>query len=817
MPGRPGLFSRSATPFGSPYLLTHLASIQTSQHATLKALLWWLVAAEKRVSMHSKLFLRLLLSAAFLFSFFCVAPILQSCSEGPEPFSDFSLHPDVPLEKYAAGRLGIVHPSFARSYLVVAYRYFSGVPLTKDEQFAAQALWSARIGDSNVIDTAKPDRPQNPYVATGTLNGPETWLAARKQATSEPPPSVESTKDGPNYSNYVNCSDDAMNTAARTLESRVKSFGKDSLGVKEWLRAQDTVFMNCSGRVKLVLPDSAPASLPRIFQFDREYQIAAAQMYGNEFDAAGKAFEKISAEETSPWHEIAPYLTARNLVRRATLDVPALQPNQYSSQQFNNEQLAQAESKIQGFLADSRQKTMQVPLTALLDRVEFNLHPNSQTTTLSQRLRAPAPTGRFYSWLCDYTRLLDKRPDSRPGDFYDPRDTDPKAYADAAPERQKDELTDWIITFQANNDSAADHALHAWRAHPNSVPWLLAVLAKTNPSATYSMEVLAAADKIAATSPAYITAFYHRMRLRNAAKQFADVRKSIDALLKTPEEIPAYAVSQITDLRLDAAADLDDALQFIGRNGCENDNGFAPSGCAFGLGPHSTEVLNSLPLDLLVQAYQKPALSQQIKGQISRNLWMRAVLLDRHDVAQKLDQQIVQPGSQPQVIKPEYAATLIQQYESSTTPEEKQFAAVFFLQHQYAFGYEMGTTEPWCASPSGPWQPDPYGRVKPFVPASPAFLTPEQVKQAAAERAILDATDSQSNYYVKVAIAFAEKHPDDPRVPESLSRAVKNTNRNCNNSRTGALSKKAFDLLHSKYPNTTWAKNTKYWYGDSPY
>ncbi len=40
---------------------------------------------------------------------------------------------------------------------------------------------------------------------------------------------------------------------------------------------------------------------------------------------------------------------------------------------------------------------------------------------------------------------------------------------------------------------------------------------------------------------------------------------------------------------------------------------------------------------------------------------------------------------------------------------------------------------------------------------------------------------------------------------------------NYNNARTGALSKKAFDLLHNRYPNTSWAKNTKYWFGDSPY
>jgi len=61
-------------------------------------------------------------------------------------------------------------------------------------------------------------------------------------------------------------------------------------------------------------------------------------------------------------------------------------------------------------------------------------------------------------------------------------------------------------------------------------------------------------------------------------------------------------------------------------------------------------------------------------------------------------------------------------------------------------------------------------------------------------------------------LAFAEKRPDGPRVPEALSRAVKNTRMNCNNPRTGGLSRKAFELLHSQYPETIWAKNTKYWY-----
>jgi hypothetical protein len=139
------------------------------------------------------------------------------------------------------------------------------------------------------------------------------------------------------------------------------------------------------------------------------------------------------------------------------------------------------------------------------------------------------------------------------------------------------------------------------------------------------------------------------------------------------------------------------------------------------------------------------------------------------------------------------------------------------LQHQYAYGFEMGTTEPWCASPKGSWHDSSPGNFPRELAPPPAFLTPEQAKQALAERAVLDNADSQANYYARIAVEFAQKYPDDPRVPESLSRAVKNTRMNCNNPRTGALSKKAFDLLHDRYPNTSWAKNTKYWYGGSPY
>src|SRR5205807_10276729 len=107
---------------------------QRRRRDTLESILWCSTRRRNEFYMFRKIVSRVFLCAAFVVSFFCVAPVLQSCSEGPEPFSDFFLHPDVPLEKYAVGRLGIVQPTFSRPYLAVAYLYSAGVPLTQHDQ-----------------------------------------------------------------------------------------------------------------------------------------------------------------------------------------------------------------------------------------------------------------------------------------------------------------------------------------------------------------------------------------------------------------------------------------------------------------------------------------------------------------------------------------------------------------------------------------------------------------------------------------------------------------------------------------------------------
>ncbi|PYS74027.1 MAG: hypothetical protein DMF69_03210 [Acidobacteria bacterium] len=95
---------------------------------------------------------------------------------------------------------------------------------------------------------------------------------------------------------------------------------------------------------------------------------------------------------------------------------------------------------------------------------------------------------------------------------------------------------------------------------------------------------------------------------------------------------------------------------------------------------------------------------------------------------------------------------------------------------------------------------------------SPLFLNEAQRAAASKEWASLKAIGPIPNYLSRQVIQWATKNPADPRVPEALHLAVNSTRFGCTNKETGRSSKAAFDLLHQKYPTSSWAKKTKYWF-----
>src|SRR5579862_4959672 len=229
-----------------------------------------------------------------IFAAFGAAALLFACSPDVGPFFT---PPEIPENQivFNSGKLGLLTPALSKENELIAFRLLSGLKMDQA---------SAATGGGN-----------NP------LAGQEAWLEKRKAIQNPPAPvfinAYRTKSSGDQYVYYENCLGDAFLTAARTLEDRRVSYGS-AAGIANWASAQDQVFTNCSGD-KTAYPDPLPATASSLQRADRDYQIAAAHFYAEDFAGAEQRFRTISHDQGTPWRHVASYLVARTLLRQASL------------------------------------------------------------------------------------------------------------------------------------------------------------------------------------------------------------------------------------------------------------------------------------------------------------------------------------------------------------------------------------------------------------------------------------------------------------------------------------------------------------------
>ena len=252
------------------------------------------------------------------------------------PVFDFTKSPEQPYTNFAAGRLGIIKPTFRRSVLIAAYRYLGGGSFSADEQRDLVDLWKATI-DRDYTQTDD----VTPVV--------KSWLEKRKAVVGkeEKVPAVYVERSYGGYDFFPNCSINAFEVATETLGDRIASHGPNDPGVQNWVNGQDEVFQNCSSGRRI--PDDVPAGSPEWLEKDRAYQQAAAEFYSLDFRNAKKHFAEIAQDTQSPWQETADYLVARTLIRQASL---------MSSPAASRPLLEEAESHLQRFVSRSGVKVI---------------------------------------------------------------------------------------------------------------------------------------------------------------------------------------------------------------------------------------------------------------------------------------------------------------------------------------------------------------------------------------------------------------------------------------------------------------------------
>jgi hypothetical protein len=422
--------------------------------------------------------------------------------------------------------------------------------------------------------------------------------------------------------------------------------------------------------------------------------------------------------------------------------------------------------------------------------------------------------------LWDYTDLLDRYI----GDESHHQETkSPPAFL------RNNDLTDWIVTFQAGDQASVDHALSRWES-TKSVPWLIAALAKVDAANVKAALLQQAAAQIPPSSPAFPLAAYHRVRVEIAAGRTATARAHLDELLnKQRSRFNISSINLLEQQRMLVSTSVDDFLAHAQQvpaafswndDGREipadaeevSDSAEAKMGKPF-FNPASSAILNQrLAVAVLAEAANSKRLPEHLRRDVAQAAWLRAALLGNHSTATALAPTLkaLVPDLEP----------FLNAYTAAPDPAAKKFAAINAWLHFPGMEPVIDTGSGrggalneqdsyrdnwWCGASVTP-------ATEPKQIAVPAFLTAAQVTIAQKEFATLSSLGTAPNFISQQVLAWATQHPADQRVPEALHLAVKTTRYGCTDKQSGRWSKAAYDFLHRRYPGNAWTKQTPYWF-----
>ena len=748
---------------------------------------------------------------------------------GPDIYQLILVNPVSPSDaaKYSHGELGVVQPTFARRYLVQAYRRFVGAArpgLDAIPLIGTSPELSVRL-DAGTAPPVEDTAVTRWFKATKTVPG-FTGLRDQGGFTTE-----RGTKD---MSRFKNCSDDAFATAEETLRVRIRQFGATTPAVKSWLTAQTAVFDNCGGSADTpaVLPAPAESSLDPIFKADRAYQVAAAHFYATHYEQAETLFRAIGDDRSSPWQPFGRFLAARAMIRRATVNT--------SDKTAANALLARADDELAAILADASLAPVHVSARGLRNFVAVNVHPIDRLHAAAHELSSAAtPSPQDY---IDYSVLMDRLVNEDTRYAYD-------AVKNRDALMHDDDLTDWILAMQGAGDAGEARAIARWKT-TGAIPWLVAAMWRIGTNDPATSEVLSAAAALSPDSPAFPTVAFLRVRLLMARNDRADARAVLNTLPDTPGAgFPAEAVNLLRAQRVSLATTLDEWLRAAPRlpvasgwmwSAASGD----PVGGAYSQPTFDVDAAMALTeqfsLARLADIAHSALLPARLRLKVANEAWTRAVEL-------RDDQTGLAAAAMLKTLAPQVSPDL-DRYITATSADTRHAAGILMLLRWSGLRNYVPVTEEvtayraseprgpmaldavganwWCgADPpyreAGPydWSKEhplglPWGALpmRPSTPATPDFVSADERVRAAQEFQRLTSLGSAPTYLATEAANWADTRPKDPDVAEALARAVKATHFGCGDPQTGKASERAFALLHKLYPNTSWAKATPYWY-----
>ncbi len=789
--------------------------------------------------------IRFVISVSLVFTFFFVSlPSANACG----PFTlrvRFSLesHADFPLAEFMNGKTGIVPDTFGRMSLFVFYRQLNNSTLTREEQ---KQIINAMEND--IFYRSGSDSSNGGVYTQGELpNYFDGWLAARARVTSEKRDIETEQRIADSYNYFTNCLPDAFRNATATLDARIAKHGNND-NIKEWLKGQDAVFANCEGASGL--PEAASANAPEWLRKDRDYQIAAAQFYMGKLPEARESFERIAADEGSVWKSAAKLIAARTFIRQASfIEIPEDEAAKAQAEKERADFLQKASDALQNILKDSSMQEFHKSASRLLGLVKFRMIPKERQNELAEILTRAGENQNIYNDLNDYDWLLSftaQKAEDRGTEFERKQaEQENREYdynyelklRDIPAEERKDDLTDWIFTYEAAD--AFSHAFDKWK-ETGKTQWFVAAITKTDAKSPQLSEILSEANKFTSDSPAFATVRYHQIRLLLETGKRAEAKQKLDEIITNNlKNLPLSSQNKFFAQRMILAENLNDFLKYAQRKPViftwDEDNREEPSSMKddVKLSPWETRTMfdddavaflnEKIPLAVLREAALSPQLPEHLKKFLVVAVWTRAFVLGNQAIEREFTPLMSRYAKEFEPLFSKYAAA---------TPANREAAALIailrypVIQPYVPSGYgreDSTVTEIdsfrgnwWCVENEANKSDESYDDYTFTYPTVyPAFLTAAQTNAADRELRQMTALGNSSTYLARRAVEFATKNPRHPQTPEILHLAVRSTRYGCTDDDTGRFSKQAFDILHRNYKTSPWTKQTPYWFGNN--
>ncbi|MCX6789897.1 MAG: hypothetical protein NTZ42_04850 [Candidatus Gribaldobacteria bacterium] len=761
-------------------------------------------------------------------------------------------YPSVKSEKLSNGEYGIVGARLGLEYLYPIYLSLSGKKIPSKDMEANQQVEDDWIKTRELFvgNNIKVDSYQSDSYGYYTNCLSDAFSVAAK--TLKERAKVYNKEELKTWINgqdavFANCSNSAQ--VYGDFSNNIKKF--ERLGVvQNFFRKIKVFFLSFSAKIKSlfsrnkgqtsVAPIAKNLSSNQLLVFDMEYQEAAALFYKGKFDEAIEEFKKISENNQQPWRGYAKLVIGRAYIRKANL----LQKDDYNFRLYFSDDYKKEENKpifdlyknakeqFTAIINDESLAYLHSGSRDLLNYVNFRIDPktrmkdgenilldaNSSPEDIAKNLDDLSIISYYNLYINAYgTQWLSQKNEAVYNDY--------KSYI----VQEGGDFLKWVLVWWSNDsDELSNLAIKKYQ-ETNSLAWLVASLKILKPSYSMADTILAEAEKITKDSPAYLTINYYRAKyfLENNEKEKA--KTIVDNLLKERDYSDMPAVENyLADIRMQSSVSLDDALPFMYRKIVAVIDDFAPISILDGkdseMDSKAARVFNEyIPIDEWDRLFSKDSFYPQILEGLRLITFVRASILNRFDIADNMATLLAKNNKDIEKELHDYLNT-------QNSDDKKYLSVLFMLNHpnlddtiSYALqgvpiysnkGNYSYHSNWWCSYL--PTESDYYKeyRDKYSVEVMKYLVSEQDANKASVESAIID-SQFPSNYFSEVVINYALKNPLYPGIPEALHLAVDSAKfASCSNAESGALSKRAYDILHDNYPDNEWTKETPYWYGN---